>query len=93
MEPQHITKDEAIAAATANAFTVDDPDLSNHGCTILHCRMSFTGTDWDLAEVVALIERADEVAWVDSFFRHDLAVLADGSVHYFDVARPDRVSA
>lgn len=84
-----ITKQEAIAALRAGAFTVDDPESSDHGRTIVHCRMSFTGADWDLGDAIAEVERADQVGWVGSIFDHDLAVLSGGKVYRFGIKQPE----
>lgn len=54
---------------------------------LIHCFMGGMGADWSLEGAVKLVERADEVAWVDNLFRHDLGVLADGKVHCFDVRK------
>lgn len=88
MTVQHITKDEATTAITAAAFTVTDPEASDHGRVIIHCMMTFTGADWDLAEALKEIERADEIAWTDHLFGHDLAVRVGGDVYHFDAKRP-----
>lgn len=91
MEPQYITKPEAVAALIAAASTVTDEASSDHGRTLIHCMMSFTGANWDLGDALALVEKSEQVAWTDNPFRHDLAVLADGRVHRFDVKRPAAV--
>lgn len=85
-----ITKAEASEALRGAAFTVDDPESSDHGRTLIHCQMSFTGADWDLDGALDLVARADQVAWTTHWLRHDLGVQADGRAHYFDVPRPER---
>lgn len=83
-----ITKDEAIAALTAAAFTVTDEEDSSYGRALTHCMRSFIGADWDLSEAIETIQQASQVAWTDNPFNHDLTVLTDGSVYCFDVKRP-----
>ena len=45
------------------------------GRKIIHSFLNgWIGADWDLDEVLALIDRAEEVGWVNGFAGHDLAV-------------------
>jgi len=95
MEPLRITREEAIAALTAAAFTVTDPEDQNYGRTLTHCMMSFTGADWDLSAAIEKIQQTDVggVAWVKDMFGHELSVLVDGRAYRFDVKRPDTAGA
>jgi hypothetical protein len=101
--PVEITKDEALAAVRAGAWT-GDPDpasatCGHPGCTdhpgegskIVHCAMSFTGADWSLAAVERAIDLATRIAWVDGFAGHDLSVESEGRQFYFAVKRPSTV--
>lgn len=60
---------------------------------IIHCRMSFSGADWDLADVLTLIDGAPEVRWVGSGSSsegHQLLVVAESGRRYcFGVRKPD----
>jgi hypothetical protein len=84
-----ITKDQAKDLAGRYAFTCTDPDwddltdearnrrLANgeteHGRVILHCMGGFMGADWDLAAVLADIDKATRVLFdPDSFMGHCL---------------------
>lgn len=70
---------EFIEAARAQAFGDEQ---------IIHCLGGFTGADWDLAGVIATIERATDVQWIDDWADHDLAVLDDNRIWRFAVQRP-----
>jgi hypothetical protein len=64
-------------------------DVTPQGRKRIHCQMSFTGgADWDLDQAIELVEKATEIAWVDHLLSHDLAVMAEGCAHYFDVQCP-----
>lgn len=87
-------RSQFIAAAEAAAHTVDDPESSDHGRILIHCRGSFTGADWDLDAVIAEIEHADEVWWdTDSFsslvFGHQLKCQTGEQVWSFAVKQPE----
>lgn len=84
----HITADEAVAALTKAGFKVTDPEDSAHGRTLVHCYMGSFGADWDVDSAVALARHADDIAWMPNIFGHELAVLADGKIHSFNVKRP-----
>lgn len=87
------TVDEAIAAATAAAFEVTDPESQDFGRKILHCLSGF-GADWDLDAVIEAIRTASDIAWLDHFLDHDLAVLNDeGRLRCFAVKRPEAAQA
>jgi len=77
-------------AATAQAFTVTDPDMSDYGRTLVHSMAGFLGADWDLPVVLAGIDAAAEVRWErGSPFRHDLVIIeASGRRVRFDVKAP-----
>lgn len=79
----------AHAAVTAQAWRVDDPESPDHGRSLVHCLMSFTGANWDEAAVHELIDRADLIAWRPHLFSGGpcLYVEADGWRHYFDTIR------
>lgn len=82
METRRITKDEALKAVGEASFEIEG------GRTILHCFLGSFGADWDIEGIEDLIFRADDIGWVKDLFGHDLAVLADGKVHRFDVKAP-----
>jgi hypothetical protein len=63
-------------------------DVTPQGRKRIHCQMSFTGADWNLDQAIELVEKATKIAWVDHRLSHDLAVMAEGCAHYFDVQRP-----
>lgn len=86
--------EEAAEAATAAAFTVTDPESSNHGRTLLHCRAGGFGADWDLAPVLEVIRNAREIVWAPGplTMGHDLLVIADDGVNYrFEVKTPSHL--
>lgn len=85
-----LTTEQAADALRGAAFTVTDEDSSDHGRTLIHCFLGSFGADWDLDSALALLGRAERVAWADHMFRHDLAIVADGRTHWFDVQRPER---
>jgi hypothetical protein len=59
------------------------------GRRIVHCIGGFVGADWDEDAVIAEIEKAVTVKWVDGFASHDLAVVtADADLWRFAVTRP-----
>lgn len=80
-----ISKDEALEAVRKGAFVIDDPESDQHGRSIVHCFLGPIGADWDTDAVLDLIAQADEVAWVDNFLGHNLAVGCRGKVYRFDV--------
>jgi hypothetical protein len=90
-----ISKEQAIKALRAHAWTEQVESCGHNGCTDhlaedkkrIHCMLSFTGADWDLTEAEALIGEATEVGWADNLFGHCLAALKDGRVYRFDVPR------
>ena len=58
---------------------------------IIHCRMSFSGADWDVADVLRCIESATDVRWADTHGQndHQLHVTGpDGRRYYFGVPKP-----
>ena len=84
--PIYITKEEAAAALRAVAFPVTDPEDSAYGRTLVHCMTGGTlGADWDLDGALALVERADQIAWHWSLLGHELTVKdADGRTYMFN---------
>lgn len=88
------TVDEAIAAVTAAAFEVTDPESQDFGRKIIHCFAGFMGADWNLDGVIEAIKTARDVAWMDHRADHHLAVLtSEGRVRFFDVRRPEAAQA
>lgn len=85
-----MTRQEFKDAATAQAFTVTDPEMSDYGRTLIHSFAGFLGADWDLVEVLAGIDAASEVHWErDSWIRHQLAIVEPGGRRVcFDVKAP-----
>ncbi len=77
-------------AATAQAFTVTDPEMSDYGRTLLHSFAGPFGADWDLTAVHAAIDAAADVRWKpDHVLAHQLLVIdQDGRRVYFDVKAP-----
>ncbi len=52
------------------------------------------GADWNLEQVLEAIDSAAEVAWVDGFVGHNLAVrLPDGHAYAFQVPHPCSLTA
>ena len=86
------TVEEACEAVKAAAWLVSDEDSPDYGRRLVHCRMSFTGADWDMHDVLKEIRNAQDMAWnPGSFLGHDLDVLGhDGSLYHFDVSAPEQ---
>jgi hypothetical protein len=90
----HLTAEEAIEHVTAAAFEVTDPEMSDYGRRIVHCFAGFMGADWDLDKVIDTLKTARDIAWLDHWAEHDLAVLTeDGRVRCFQVKRPEAAQA
>ncbi len=84
---EDIDKATAKAAAEGAAFMCEDNRV------IVHSFLNgWVGADWDLAAVLDLIERAEQVCWQDGIAHHDLCVLVDDAgrqlQYNFDVKRP-----
>ena len=83
MTAADVSKDEAVAAVTAAAWE------AYNGRKIVHTYAGPFGADWNLADAVAEITAADQVAWVDDMLGHNLTTVSpDGRVIRFDVQRP-----
>src|SRR6478752_8115914 len=86
----HLTAEAAIEHVTAAAFEVTNPEMSDYGRKIVHCFAGFMGADWDLGAVIDTLKTARDIAWLDHWAEHDLAVLTeDGRVRCFQVKRPE----
>lgn len=89
-----LTPEQAIEYVTAAAFEVTDPESSDFGRKIVHCFAEFMGADWDLDGVIEAIKAARDIAWLDHWADHDLAVLTDeGRLRRFGVKRPEAAQA
>jgi hypothetical protein len=86
-QPVGIDREEAVAAATAAAFTVTDPEDSRCGRVLLHCFIGTMGASWDLDRVLELIGRATDITWSWSMFEHELSVYVDGRAYTFEALR------
>jgi hypothetical protein len=86
-QPVGIDREEAVAAATAAAFTVTDPEDSQCGRVLLHCFIGTMGADWDLSRVLEVIGQATDITWRWSLFEHELSVYADGRAYTFQALR------
>ena len=77
-------------AATAQAFTVTDREMSDYRRTLVHSFAGPFGADWDLTAVHAAIDAAAEVHWEqDPWIGHQLAIVELGGRRvYFDVKAP-----
>lgn len=90
-------RSEFIEAAKAQAFTMTDPESSEHGRTLIHCQGSVCGADWDLDGVLSAIESADLVRWNTQSFAgavlgHQLEVREGDRRWAFAVRRPEVVA-
>lgn len=85
MADRLVTIDQAIKAVSDAAFTLPAED---GGRVLIHTFAGPFGADWDLDGAVKFIMRSTERAWVDHPVGHDLGVLADGRIVYFDVTAP-----
>ncbi len=85
-----MSRQEFKDAATAQAFTVEDPDLYDYGRTLVHSFAGPFGADWDLAAVYEAIDAAAEVRWArGAALSHELAVVEPGGRRvWFDVKAP-----
>lgn len=54
---------------------------------LIHCFMGTIGADWSLESVEDLIEKADEIDWIDHFLDHNLRVRANDKTYHFQVVR------
>jgi len=82
-------KEEVYETVMKAGFRVNEPDSSDFGRTLIHCFMGSFGADWDKDEVLKLIGKAEQIAWVKGqIFGHELGVRANGKNHYFDVKAP-----
>lgn len=102
-----ISKDEAIAALEANAWSDMVATCGHTGCEDhrgrgpyrIHSFLGGFGADWDLAEAIELVHRADTVGWVGLTGRemftmgHDLFALVADKTYFFDARRPPAVPA
>ena len=82
---KHITKEEAAKAVRERAFTITDQDSSDFGRTIIHSFLGMFGADNDLDSALENISKADEIAWTDDMFGHDLAVKVGDKVWRYDI--------
>lgn len=73
-----IAPEQAAAALRRGAFTVTDEDSSDCGRNLIHCFLGSFGADWDLDGALALLERAERIAWANHGLRHDLVIVVDG---------------
>jgi len=85
-----MSRQEFKDAATAQAFTVTDPEMSDYGRTLVHSFAGSFGADWDLPSVLAAIDDAAEVRWVPGhWLEHDLKISGpDGRRICFAVKAP-----
>lgn len=81
-----MARQEFIDAVRGASFEAED------GRKIVHCFAGFIGADWDEAQIIALIEGADAVGWIDHIFDHDLCVVKDGRTRCFAVKAPELAS-
>lgn len=99
MAAVEITKDAAKEAVRAAAWDEGQECPTCHdgkipgGRRIIHSFLSGSfGADWDLPDVIDLIDAAEDVHWQDNMFNHDLAVITtvEGRrlQYNFDVKRP-----
>ncbi|MFG1963165.1 hypothetical protein [Nonomuraea sp. NPDC049028] len=89
-----LTAEEAIERVTTAAFKISDPESSDFGREIVHSFAGFIGADWDLHAVVEAIKSARDIAWMDHFAEHNLAVLLEnGRVRFLAVKRPEAAQA
>jgi hypothetical protein len=92
MNPDVLEKDAAKEAARRAAFLITDETASDYGRSIIHVFLdssfAFIGADWELGQVLDLIEGAEQVAWIYGPAGHNLAVLSEGRVFALDVRRP-----
>jgi hypothetical protein len=89
-----LTPEEAAQYLTESAFEVTDPESEDFGRKIVHSYADGLGADWDLQDVLGLLDEARDIAWLPGPFTlgHDLAVLtAEGRKLRFDVKAPAEV--
>lgn len=82
------TIEEAVDRLIEAAWTVTDSESSDFNRTLVHSRGTFVGCDWDLDAAVVRVREADQVAWVDDIFGHELLTVLEGRRIYFDVKAP-----
>ena len=74
-------KDEVIEISQEEAIKV----VQALPCKTIHCFIDFIGADWDKTNVINLIKSSKRIAWADEMFAHNLAVIANGRLHRFDI--------
>ena len=91
---------KALATAAAFAIKGDCPHCEGTGYSdetsrrIVHSTSpAGFGADWDLDGLLAAIDKAEYVRWVDSNSGHDLVVENNGKPYRFQVKRPKRAGA
>lgn len=94
-DPEEVRDPHDLAVSVGAIVARWDERLSGDGHrpmkrAIVHCRMSFSGADWDLASVLNLIDGPSTgLAWVADPGGHELRVCSpDGRRHHFHVPRP-----
>lgn len=68
---------------------IDNPPLRR----LVHSRLGGIGADHSLESAREHVEQADEIAWITSMLRHDLAVRVGDRIYSYDVPRPERSEA
>lgn len=94
--PDEITKEEALAALRAAAWTQpardEDAECGHPGCVNhpgpgrlrIHSILGGIGADHDLTTAEHYVDQAESVRWSPSFSGHDLVVsMPDGRVYWY----------
>lgn len=56
----------------------------------VHAFAGIFGCDHDLDEALRRVAESTECTWMTHLLRHDLCVVADGKIVFYDVPRPER---
>lgn len=84
-----LTKKQAGEIVEKSCFRIKDIDSRDYGREILHCFLGMFGADWDKDDIMRLIAKSKDRAWIEGqMLGHELAILGDnGKAYYFDVKR------
>jgi len=77
---------EIIEQVRAQAFVLPDDEGR-----VVHSFLGSFGANWDVEDVVTMINEAKEVAWVNNVLDHNLRVTAaNGKAYFFQVDQEDK---
>ena len=85
---QHLSVADAVDAVERCSFTTN-PDMDEDEREITHVFIGTMGADWDTGSVIAGLQEAVDIAWIDHrLFGRCLVFIDDGRVLLCDNVRP-----